>query len=391
MRGEPKNGKHRMDGLKAAKEMGAERASRSETLDKTKSHRNIYIGHSRGVSAWEEIATRADQYRMTVKGKAGVMHERPLRSDAVIGYALIINPPEEECSKWDDRTYQKFYLDSFTVLGEIEPRIFRREKVVMEAEHFDEGVGGDNDRHKHFLGECVDENGRYCGNLIDAKLLSDINKKFPAMMRSRGWDMVDLDTTDWERYKNDEMYRKERKEKARENGKSVNRYLSEKSAEKARKVDEMLERVKRLEEQKKKEHAVEAERLRLKEKGISRREDAVEAYELEMKQKIITAQKTLQTKEQDIKRREIALDDDRQRMETEKKQALKDAYAEGMRLANSTIAAHTRMLDETRELEKQKNKKNRDAIRKALRIGQNVMDTEMRQRFKEYDNISQYF
>ncbi|MBP3242031.1 MAG: hypothetical protein J6M92_16055 [Oribacterium sp.] len=121
-------------------------------------------------------------------------------------------------------------------MAEIEPRIFRKDNLRMSAEHFDEGVPPDNiedissiDRHMHDLGVCKDEEGRYCGNLIDSKLLININNAFPRMMRERGWDMDDLDTTDFERAKSDKDYAMERNAKRRQSGLSVNKHVSRKS------------------------------------------------------------------------------------------------------------------------------------------------------------------
>ncbi|MCD8125035.1 MAG: hypothetical protein LUE23_08380 [Lachnospiraceae bacterium] len=86
------------------------------------------------------------------------------------------------------------------------------------------------DEHLHRALDCISLDGRYCGNLIDAKFLSDFNKVYPARMRERGWDMDDLDVTDWERYKTDDEYKAERKAKAKNSGKSVNAHAFGKAA-----------------------------------------------------------------------------------------------------------------------------------------------------------------
>jgi len=105
----------------------------------------------------------------------------------------------------------------------------------MTAFHKDEGVpaedGQEPDGHFHDLGISLDENGHYCGKLIDAKLLVTINKKFPALMRERGWDMDDLDVTDFDRAKVDSDYKAERDFKRGQSGKSVNQHIR-KTAEK---------------------------------------------------------------------------------------------------------------------------------------------------------------
>ena len=224
-------GKHRANGKAICLEAGKERISQSNTLNKDLSHFNRYGGHDSGMETWLEIEEEANEYVTTFTDKNGVTRERKLKSDAVIGFAVIFNPPAEVCSDWTDEEYEKFYADSWEALYEIEPRLFRDENIRMSAEHFDEGleeVSEDEtpkDRHLHHICVSKDENGRFCGNLIDAKLLSTINLKYPKLMRDRGWDMEDLDVTDWDKYKNDEKYREERKKALSKHGKSVNEHI----------------------------------------------------------------------------------------------------------------------------------------------------------------------
>ena len=247
VRGEPKQGqKHRANGKAIIGEMGIERISLSKTLDRTLSAHNIYEGDSSsGFATWDAMTAKADAYKTTFTDKNGVTRSRSLKSDAVIGFAVIFNPPYDECKTWTDEQYQKFYDDSWQTLCEIEPRVFRDENVRLTAEHFDEGIkeSGKFDRHQHRAGECLDENGKYCGNLIDAKLLSTINKLYPSMMRDRGWEMEDLDTTDWDRYKTDTEYKARRKIKKTQSGKSVNKYIKDKLDNQLLELEEATENV----------------------------------------------------------------------------------------------------------------------------------------------------
>ena len=139
-------------------------------------------------------------------------------------------------------------------MAEIEPRLFRRDNIRMSAEHFDEGIPPDEnsgviDRHLHDLGVSKDAAGRYCGNLIDAKLLIKINERFPALMRERGWDMDDLDRTDFERAKTDKEYASERNAKRRQSGLSVNKHLGRKAREMAEDAAELVEQAEALKAQ----------------------------------------------------------------------------------------------------------------------------------------------
>lgn len=263
IRGEPKGGqKHRANGRRILEEAGSERYSSSVTLDRTKSYMNEYSGFTSGSEAWEEIERRADAYRVKGKKKDGTECERKLRSDAVVGFAVIFNPPYEMCKDWDNNTYMRFYNDSWDCLCAIEPKVFSDRNVLMDAEHFDEGVDAvKSDRHLHRFGEAKDSAGRYCGNLIDARLLSNINKSYPQMMRSRGWEIEDLDVTDWERYKTDAEYRAHRKVKLQDSRKSVNSYVESKLLESQREAEELVNELKSMKTAN--EAELERQRLRL--------------------------------------------------------------------------------------------------------------------------------
>lgn len=239
VRGEPKAGqKHRANGRKIAMEAGYERASLSDTLDRTRSNQNEYEGYRSGKEFWDVMEQEASEYRVQVKGKTKtgeeIIREKGLQHNAVIGWAVIYNPPAEVCRDWTQAQYKKFHEDCQECMGLISP-IFRKENIRMTAFHKDEGVPADDgeepDGHFHDLGISLDENGHYCGTTIDAKLLVTINKKFPALMRERGWDMDDLDVTDFDRAKVDSDYKAERDFKRGQSGKSVNQHIR-KTAEK---------------------------------------------------------------------------------------------------------------------------------------------------------------
>ena len=253
VRGEPKinkktgaRQKHRANGKAILGEGGKERHSASETLDRTRSHLNKYEGFDSGFACWDAMCFDAEKYRTLARGKDGVMHERRLKSDAVIGSAVIIKPPVDMCKDWDDAAYQKFYSDSWDALCSVEPRIFSNKNIRMKAEHYDEGIAKDARnfvRHLHIYSDSKDESGNYCGNYIDAKMFIKINASYPAFMRSRGWDLDDLDVTDWDRAKTDLEYRRERNQKRRKQGRSVNKYVQDKYAQKLAEVKEQGEQI----------------------------------------------------------------------------------------------------------------------------------------------------
>lgn len=239
VRGEPKPGaKHRANGGKILREAGEERHSKTNHLDRTLSHLNDYTGFSSGDECWADMEARAGAYRQKVKGKTKtgeeITREKGLRKDAVIGWAVIIHPADEATRDWTWDEFDRFDRDSMAVLAEICPELFREANVRMTATHKDE-VG----KHRHRFGDCIAEDGSYCGNKIDAKLLIQINERFPAMMRDRGWDVADMDVTDWDRAKKDSTYAAERLAKRESQRLDTNAHVRRKKDEAAQaKLDE---------------------------------------------------------------------------------------------------------------------------------------------------------
>ena len=261
VKGEPRPGqKHRANGSKIAKEAGYERATLSATYDKSRAHLNSYEGYKSGKVFWEDMEAEASEYRVQVhrKNRDGKdeVHERTLREDAVIGFAIIFNPPAEVCDDWSEEDYKKFFSDAEACMAEIEPRLFRQENIRMCARHRDEGIPPEDkkdaviDEHEHVLGVCKDQEGHYCGNLIDAKLLDKINREFPRLMRERGWkEMDDLDVTDWKKAKKELEYRKERNAHRRKNGRSVNVYTAQKLQKKIQSLESAIETAEEMKKQ----------------------------------------------------------------------------------------------------------------------------------------------
>lgn len=237
IRGEPKDGqKHRADGGKILREMGDERHSRTQHLDRTLSRENVFEGYESGQACWDDMCSHAEEgVLVTRKGKDGApeQYRRKVRKDAVIGWAVVIHPADEVTEGWTWEEFGRFDRDSMDVLAEIEPRLFRREAQRMVAEHRDE-----KGKHRHHAGEARDDEGRYCGNLIDAKLMTKINELYPRMMRERGWEVDDMDTTDFQRARTDEAYRQERNEKRRRGRMSTNEYAMRNAAERAKEYTE---------------------------------------------------------------------------------------------------------------------------------------------------------
>lgn len=230
VRGEPKPGsRRRANGLKICMEAGKERASKSKTLDRTRSNLNTYKGPESGKDCWERMEAEAEAYRVTGTTKTGKQFARRLPPDAVIGWALIFKPPAEVAAEWTPEKKARFDADSWRVMREIEPRLFHKKSIRQIAQHRDE----DGD-HTHTIGAARDESGKYCGNLIDCVLLQKINEQYPAMMRKLGWDIEDAEVTDWKRYDTDPEYAAAVDAKrAGSGGLSVNDYMAKQAAKRA--------------------------------------------------------------------------------------------------------------------------------------------------------------
>lgn len=330
VRGEPKPGqKHRSNAKAIIIEAGKERVSKSDTLDRDRTKFNKYYGFDSGFKCTDYITEEAENYRQEVVGKGGTKHLRKLRSDAVIGYAIIYNPPEEICSGWSDAEYEKFYADSRKTMEQICPDIFRSDTIVMSAEHFDEGTITDItkiSRHVHDIGIPKDRNGHYCGNKIDSKLCVEINANYPRLMREKGWDIDDLDVTDWDKYKTDKEYREERKSK-QQSGKSVNEYIASKMRRQIQKNEDMavtlqsaisdaleLAEDKDRLEQEKEQIEAEKERLRVEREEVYKQKGDLFREKIAQEKK----EKEFQHKEDMLDAQKKALEQDRQSLETEK-------------------------------------------------------------------------
>lgn len=232
VRGEPQPGqKHRANGKAILMECCEERASKSPTLDRSRSHLNTYWhrdGGPSGTHTWDTMCADAAAYKIPVKLPNGNTAERGLGHNAVIGWAVVMKPPPEMVAAlgMTRKDVKQFCADGFKAMSKIEGRLFRVENLESVAGHSDEADG----LHFHYAGVSKDKNGKYCGNLVDANLCVRINQQWPALMREMGWPIDDLDMTDWARMKTDEAYRVEREAKRKRQGQSVEQFGKQKAA-----------------------------------------------------------------------------------------------------------------------------------------------------------------
>ena len=202
VRGEPKKGaKNRANGEPIMREAMYERASRSPTLDRSRSGKNDYWGKvgvkSLGGDHWEWTKARADEWRSTYTDKHGKERSRRLPRQSVIAIATIVKAPAEVTAGWDEKKREKFFADAADALEECDPVFYNPTNTIYRAVHRDEADGC----HVHFAHEARDKDGRYCGSRYDAKWRQGLAAAFAKKMRDKGWPVLDPTLTDWERYR----------------------------------------------------------------------------------------------------------------------------------------------------------------------------------------------
>lgn len=246
------------------------RKSASETYDRARTSLNKYgdIKTADGVmQALEGEAAKQKIEVHTIDKTTGepVIRYKGLQSNTPIGIAVIFNPPGEITRDWSKEKCAKFIADCEDCLAQIpcmkidkkgqikrdengdpveEPRyLFRKENLLAHAEHWDESEPGDPPVYSpnwHNIYIPADQYGKYNGSMVDAMFFSVVlNKKFPELMRERGWDIDDPEHTDWERFAEDKEYKSKRRAKIKKGGRSVNKYRADKKLEEAEaKLDE---------------------------------------------------------------------------------------------------------------------------------------------------------
>lgn len=232
------------------------RKSASETYDRTRTKYNKYVGPVMADDVLEALDEEAAKQKVEVRVKdketgETVVRQRALPSNAVIGLAVIYNPPCDVARNWTPEQYDRFIRDCEEVMAQIPCRkmdkkghavgepyyLFRQENRVARVEHWDEGEPGDPPiytGHWHETYTPADQYGKYNGNMVDSLFLSVmVNRMFPQMMRERGWDIDDPEHTDWERFADDQEYKAKRKTRIKRGGRSVNQYRADKKLEEA--------------------------------------------------------------------------------------------------------------------------------------------------------------
>lgn len=316
--------KHRANGGKILRELYQERYGKTVTIDREYSYLNEYVGADSGDEMWDKLIDEADNYKIVTVRK-GKEYKRALPEKSTIGMSVIFKLPYEYSAQLSVAENAKFYTDTEDVLADLYPDVFAKKNIRGYAIHYDEGIPN-NDKeksseHKHQVYVPRDENERYCGNLVDVKMLANICKQYPAKMREKGWDFEDLDTTDWDKYKSDSEYKAERDLKRKENGLGVNAYAKKQTAKEVKK--QALERVKFVESVEALKQKIECANSRMELANVIADGIDAERKELDEEKQKFAEEKALQDEiVQEKVEQEVALE--RAKMQSEMQQELNE-------------------------------------------------------------------
>lgn len=243
-------GKHTGNTNKVAEEMGVERYSKDQDLDRNLSHLNQYTplytfeDGTPGTNRGKDLARYWDELASKKTDKLG----RKLKSTACKGFSLVIKPsaasPEWQAMTPDEK--DKFLDDSEMVMKELLES--KGLTVDFIARHKDE-----KNEHTHVAGH--DEDFQLNDKMNRLSFYTMLNKTFPERMRQLGYNVENMTQYDPEATKDmdeDELrdYKAQhiaKKKSKKQSGRSSERFKAEADAEKIR--EEAQAEAERLKEQ----------------------------------------------------------------------------------------------------------------------------------------------
>lgn len=159
----------------------AERWSKDPDVDRTKTKDNIYTGYHSGLALTEAMTAEAQAYSDKRKAEGG----RALRSDAAIGWGLIVKPPLGFFDSMNKSEKDRFWDDTIEILSETVGKSNIRSSVIQVDEV---------EEHMHLFGMGYDERGKLCvDNVINPRTWDRWNHEYPQRMRERGWQIEDCE------------------------------------------------------------------------------------------------------------------------------------------------------------------------------------------------------
>lgn len=191
-----------------------ERWGRDPDIDKSKTRLNEYEGITSGLALTARLTEMAADYSEQRKAAGG----RSLRSDAAIGFVLLVKPDKDSLSTMSEDEKQRFFQDSDKVLYALLGKaplagVLQKDEIAYHQHKFYDGFTDDGRL-------CVDE-------LVNPKMFKKINGNYAAKMRELGWDVQDCEMYDEARAKADPDYYQERIIKHKSSGRGSRKYKAD--------------------------------------------------------------------------------------------------------------------------------------------------------------------
>lgn len=215
-------------------EMNDKRFGRDDTIDKSLTQNNVWMVGSSTDDVVNIVQNEMD--RINAERKENGL--RTLRSDSVSVIEIIEKPPIEYMQELSYEERVQILSDSHEVMSELLTEWNPNWKVIESVQHHDEFGGLSAHNHTLVMLSSIDENGvstMRAKNEYNLKFFSHLNKKYPEMMRDRGYEVEDVRTYD----SLSEIEREERRLHPEEHGVAAYIYKKQKEEELTQKINDL--------------------------------------------------------------------------------------------------------------------------------------------------------
>lgn len=171
-------------------EMNDNRYGRDPTIEKELTYRNVWmLGHSDDDI---EATVKSEIEQINLERK--MSGKRALRSDAISVLEIVEKPNIEMMEKMNYEEKKEFLSKSHDVMENLIKEWNPDWKWLASVQHHDEFGGVSAHTHSLIMPITFDENGIKTLNAkkeVGIKFFSYINKNYPKMMRSMGYEMIE--------------------------------------------------------------------------------------------------------------------------------------------------------------------------------------------------------
>lgn len=214
-------------------EMNDNRYGRDPTIEKELTYRNVWmLGHSNDDI---EAIVKNEIEKISLERK--MAGKRALRSDAVSVLEIVEKPNIEMMEKMNYEEKKEFLSKSHDVMENLIKEWNPDWKWLASVQHHDEFGGVSAHTHSLIMPITTDENGIKTLNAkkeVGIKFFSYINKNYPKMMRSMGYEMIE-DCVTYDQLSEEEKM--ERRLNPKEHGIDAYQFKQKKLKEMEQKMD----------------------------------------------------------------------------------------------------------------------------------------------------------